>query len=115
MSIVNPLSIESPAAYVLQGAGERYLYKGSCRNLVNRLADHGAGRVSRTKNRRPLKLVHVEHFDSYADARRRELFFKTGAGRDYIEAILKTKANARTMTSCPGGEMADARDLKSLG
>ena len=77
-----------PAAYVLQSEQQDYLYKGSCRNLKKRLQDHKAGRVSRTKNRRPLTLVYFEYFDSYTDARKKENYLKTGAGRDFIRNIL---------------------------
>jgi putative endonuclease len=74
------------AAYVLRGGDGAYLYKGSCRNLVERLKDHRAGRVSRTKNGRPLSLVYFEMYEDYTNARRRELFFKTGQGREFIAA-----------------------------
>jgi len=36
-----------PAAYVLLGADDQYLYKGACRDLRERLQDHHAGRASR--------------------------------------------------------------------
>ena len=38
-----------PAAYVLRGSDNAYLYKGACRNFVERLKDHRAGRASRTE------------------------------------------------------------------
>ncbi len=79
-----------PAAYVLAGNSEPlYLYKGSCRNLQKRLRDHRAGRVSRTKNLRPLMLVHCEYCDSYTVARQRENWLKSGSGRDFIRTILE--------------------------
>ena len=80
-----------PAAYVLAGSDGKYLYKGSCRDLVERLKDHDAGRVSRTKNRRPLRLVHAECFASYSDALAREKFLKTGTGRDWLRACLAAR------------------------
>jgi predicted GIY-YIG superfamily endonuclease len=66
-----------------------YLYKGSARNLKERLKDHRAGRVSRTKNRRPLILVFHEYFSTYTEALQKEHFLKTGAGRKW----LSTQAN----------------------
>ena len=36
-----------------------------------------------------LKLVYSENYDSFAEARKRELYFKTAAGRRF----LKTKIN----------------------
>ena len=73
-----------PAAYVLASADGTYRYKGSCRNLAKRLKDHRAGGVSRTKNRRPLMLLHCEYFPDYSAARKQELYFKSGAGREWL-------------------------------
>ena len=75
-----------PAAYVISGDDGAYLYKGSTRDLATRWAEHQSGRVARTRSRHPLNLVYVEYFDNYTDARRRELFFKTGVGRSFIKA-----------------------------
>lgn len=72
-----------PVAYVLLSGEGAYRYKGSCRNLVDRLKDHQADRVSKTKNRRPLRLLHFEYFENYTDARKRELYFKSGAFLDF--------------------------------
>ena len=81
------MEVESKAAaYVIAGDGGRYLYKGSTRDMVARWSEHAAGRVARTRSRQPLKLVYVEYFETYTEARRRELFFKTGVGRAYIKA-----------------------------
>lgn len=79
---------ERPAAYVVASADGCYLYKGSGRNLRERLKDHRAGRVSRTKNRRPLTLVYKEYFDAYTEARRKELFLKSGQGRAWLKGQL---------------------------
>ncbi len=76
---------ERPAAYVLKSADGTYLYKGSCRDLDKRLKDHHAGRVSCTKNRRPVALVHAEFFETYTEARRRENFLKSGVGRAWLK------------------------------
>jgi predicted GIY-YIG superfamily endonuclease len=74
-----------PVAYVLLSEDGIYRYKGSCRDLMKRMADHCAGRVSRTRKRRPLQLLHVEYFDDYASARKRDLYFEAGAGRDWLK------------------------------
>ena len=68
-----------------------YLYKGSARNLVERLKDHRAGRVSRTKNHRPLTLVYYQYFDDYTAARKQELFLKSGQGRAWLKAHLASQ------------------------
>ena len=78
--------LQKPAAYVISGDAGAYLYKGSTRDLAARWAQHEAGRVARTRSRQPLKLVYVEYFDNYTDARKREIFFKTGVGRSFLKA-----------------------------
>ena len=80
----------TPAAYVLANEKRDYLYKGATRNLKERLKDHAAGRVSRTKNRRPLILVHLEYCNSYSDALKRERYFKSGVGRTCLKCRVQS-------------------------
>ena len=80
---------ELPAAYVLKAANGDYLYKGACRDLKERLKDHRSGRSSRTKNRRPLSLVHSEYCETYSDALKREKYYKSGFGRTWLKRLLK--------------------------
>ena len=94
------LGQERPAAYVLSGTRPNYLYKGSCRNLPKRLADHVAGRVSHTKNIRPLVLVCFQYCETNTEARRIENFWKSGAGRAWLQnwlssGTLETELQAR--------------------
>ena len=49
-----------------------------------RISDHNSGNVRYTKSGRPWKLIHLEIFDTYTEARKRELFLKTGIGRKWI-------------------------------
>ena len=94
---VPPLSLDDaiatveprPAVYVLQAADQSFLYKGSCRMLPERLMDHRAGRVSRTKNHRPLTLVYHEYAADFTAARQRENYLKTGAGREFLTRYLE--------------------------
>ena len=78
-----------PAVYVLEPLEGNYRYKGSSRDLIQRMKDHRAGRVRHTKNKRPLRLVYYEYFENYTDARKREAYLKTGAGRDFLKSVLE--------------------------
>ena len=80
-----PILERRPAAYVLLSDDGSYRYKGSCRDLLERMTQHGLGKVSRTMNKRPLSLLHYEYFDHYTDARKREFYFKSGAGREWLK------------------------------
>ena len=77
------------AAYVLMGCDQRYLYKGACRDLYERLEDHRAGRATRTKNRRPLRLVHHEYCAMYEEALKRERYLKSGYGRIWLKRLVR--------------------------
>ena len=72
-------------AYVLLGRDGVYMYKGSARDIRKRVIDHLQGRVARTRNQRPLKLIHVEYSANYTEARRRENWLKSGQGRKWLK------------------------------
>ena len=65
------------------------LYVGSTRNLKNRIYAHEKGRVKTTKCRRPVKLIYSEEMNDYTEARKRELYFKSGIGRDWLKKKLE--------------------------
>ena len=88
---------ERPAVYVLLSNAGDYLYKGACRNLKERLKDHHAGRAPRTRNRRPLTLVHYEYFDLYTAALRREKELKSGHGRAWLKDLLHLQQTGQTV------------------
>ena len=86
-----PLVDQWPAAYVVSPTDFSYLYKGSARDLRARLNDHRAGRVGRTRHRRPLVLVHVDYCYDYQAAQRRERWLKTGYGREWLNRLLTAR------------------------
>ena len=82
-------ALPRPAAYVVGPPDGAYLYKGSARNLKERLRDHQAGRVGRTKNKRPLKLFYNEYCENFTAARQRGGFLKSGEGRAWLKDQLQ--------------------------
>lgn len=64
------------------------LYKGQTENLEKRLSEHFSGNVKTTKNKLPLKLVHVEICSTRKEARRLEKYFKSGFGREIISELV---------------------------
>jgi putative endonuclease len=59
------------------------------RDLNKRLEAHNQGKVRTTKNRRPVRLVYTEEFEDYSEARSRELYLKSGTGRDWLKNKLE--------------------------
>jgi putative endonuclease len=58
--------------YVLISTKDGDTYIGSTKDLKKRLAEHRAGYVDSTRNRRPLKLAYYEAYAAEDDARARE-------------------------------------------
>ncbi len=58
--------------YVLFSLKDRNLYVGKTSDIFKRLERHTIGQVLATKNRRPLKLIHLEVFTDAGKAFLRE-------------------------------------------
>ena len=67
-------------------------YVGCAQDVAKRHAEHNANRVRSTKGGAPWRVVHIEPVGSYGDARRRELYYKSGAGRRRLAKILEEHA-----------------------
>ncbi len=74
--------------YILKSTVTSQLYKGSTKDLKNRLQIHNQGGVKSTKTGRPWVLIYYQAFTNKTDARREELFLKTGKGRNRIKYLL---------------------------
>ena len=88
--------------YILQSFKDKRTYVGYTPNIKKRLEKHNSGQVISTKYRRPLKLIFLENFETSPEAKKRELYWKSGAGRrklklmfDYIEAARSKKIATR--------------------
>lgn len=55
-------------------------YVGLTSNVEKRLLCHNNGYVRSTKNRRPFVLIYTETFNTRAEARDKEKYFKSYAG-----------------------------------
>ena len=83
--------------YVLQSLRDEQLYVGFTANLHARLTAHFHGDVSSTAPRRPFRLLYCEYHHSQSDARRREQYLKTIAGKRALRLILR---DALTQSGC---------------
>ena len=70
--------------YVLKSDDGR-LYKGMTNNLYRRLIEHKSGKTRTTKRMKNIKIVYSENFPDFEGARKRELYFKTAAGRRFLK------------------------------
>lgn len=75
--------------YVLFSLKDKGLYIGYSTDLRNRLSAHTRGEVKSTSFRRPLKLIHYEYFIDEKDAKAREVYLKSGYGRENLYKSLQ--------------------------
>jgi len=75
------------SVYILFSENFKRTYVGFTQNIETRLKYHNDGRVISTKKFRPWKLVFEEKHENYTDARKRELYYKSGAGRRKMKVI----------------------------
>jgi putative endonuclease len=74
--------------YVLRSKKDSSLYVGYSADIKKRVNEHQKGQVLSTRDRRPLEIIYCELYKNKKDAMRREKFFKSGWGRNYIKKIL---------------------------
>ncbi|MEQ8476120.1 GIY-YIG nuclease family protein [Fulvivirga sp.] len=73
--------------YILKSEKNGALYKGHTENLQTRLNYHNSGKVKSTKAHIPWQIVYFEEFDIREGAIAREKYFKTAAGRRFIDKL----------------------------
>lgn len=73
--------------YILLSLKDKRTYVGHTKNIKNRLYEHNSGQVSSTKNRKPLRIFHLEKFPTIKEAKNRELWWKTSGGRKEMKKL----------------------------
>ena len=67
--------------YVLRSINFERHYVGLSSDVLERLKSHNGGNVVSTRPFRPWKIIHIEEFKTRAEAREREKYLKSAAGR----------------------------------
>jgi putative endonuclease len=67
--------------YILHSDKFKRYYVGMSDNTERRLSEHNAGYVKSTKAFIPWKIIHQEKFEARIEARKREKYLKSAAGR----------------------------------
>lgn len=75
--------------YVLQSLFDGRTYVGSTNNFDRRLNQHNSGKVKSTKHRAPFKVLFTEEFQTLTEARKREVWWKSGAGRRELKKFFQ--------------------------
>lgn len=75
--------------YVLRSVNHNRKYTGITNNIERRLKEHNSGKTKSTKGYRPWILVYTEAFGTEEAAHQRELYLKSGIGREFLNDKLK--------------------------
>ena len=75
--------------YILVSEKDKRTYTGSTNDLIRRVIQHNNGEVTSTKHRRPLKLLLTEACVGEKEARDKERYYKTAAGRRKLKEIIE--------------------------
>jgi len=74
--------------YILQSNIDNSLYTGYTANLKRRFSEHNQGLNISTKKLMPWKLIYYEAYNNQMDAKKREIFLKSGGGKKYLDKQL---------------------------
>ena len=73
--------------YVLRDSNGK-VYKGMTNNLKRRLQEHRSGRTRTTSRMKEIQIAYTEKFETFIEARKRELYFKSAAGRRFLKQVM---------------------------
>ena len=73
--------------YVLKDSNNGF-YKGVTNNLQRRLKEHRCGKTKTTRFMNDVRVVYTEEFDNFKEARAREVYLKSAAGRRFLKSKL---------------------------
>ena len=71
--------------YILKSTDFNRYYIGMSDNLERRIKEHNSGKTKSTRFYAPWKLMFYESFTTRIEARKREKYFKSGIGREFIK------------------------------
>jgi len=74
--------------YAIKSTCRNYYYIGLTDNINRRVNEHNTGKNKTTKPYRPFELIYVEEYESRAEARVREKYLKSGAGKEFLKKFL---------------------------
>jgi putative endonuclease len=75
--------------YYLKSTLDAATYIGMAKDVIARLKEHNAGKNRYTKGHIPWEILYTETHPDWATARLREKYFKTAAGKKWLQNKLK--------------------------
>lgn len=73
--------------YVIKSKHKKFRYVGITSSITRRIKEHNSGKNLSTKPYAPFDFQIKEKYDTYAEARNREVFLKSGQGRKFLDSL----------------------------
>jgi len=73
--------------YIIQSINSNYRYTGISDSVERRVDQHNKGYNKTTKPYAPFRLLLIEQYTDRKSARKREKYFKSGIGREYVNHL----------------------------
>ena len=83
--------------YVIESLADQTWYTGMAKNATNRLHEHNAGKNRFTKGHRPWKTIYTDEHPDWNQARRREKYLKSAAGKKWLRNYLKSDRDTSSL------------------
>ncbi len=81
-------------AYLLYSSKFHKTYVGSTSNLEGRLSAHNhPSNKGYTQRYQPWEIIYFEEFKTKSDAQKRETYFKSGKGREFLKKFIPPQNN----------------------
>lgn len=77
--------------YILKSEIKEKTYVGFTNNLERRIKEHNSGKSKFTSRYIPWRVVYQEQVETPANARARELYLKSAAGRKFRKKLFNNK------------------------
>jgi putative endonuclease len=74
--------------YAIKSLIRIYIYVGLTDTVERRVNQHNKGQNRSTKPYKPFKLIYTEVFQTRKEAREREIYLKSGVGKEFLKALL---------------------------
>ena len=84
--------------YVLRSNVNGHFYVGMSQDVANRVVQHNSGMTKSTKAYRPWVLFFHEAFSTRIEARKREVYLKSGIGKEFIKKKWLVEASGNFST-----------------
>jgi putative endonuclease len=73
--------------YAIRSISRNYIYVGMTNDIRRRINEHNNGENRSTKAYRPFVLIFSQEFKTRSEARKKEVYLKSGSGKEFLKSI----------------------------